>query len=201
MRSMLHRRPARSISLRVRQWLERWSGLQERVESTEFGRGLISAFVLVTLGFVLATNLPASPLRDKLLAPGQPYLNALGLDQSWAIFAPDPRRAVIALRATIRYDDGSTATWRIPENDPVIGTFRDYRWRKWLENVIADANQQLWRPAALWVAAHEARPGRSVVQVQLVRRYATLQPPGTTPSQLPWQEKLFYTLNVTGSGG
>jgi hypothetical protein len=184
----------------VRQWLERWSGLQEWVESTDFGRGVISAFVIVTIGFIVAINLPSSPLRDKLLTPGQPYLNALGLDQSWAIFAPDPRRAVIDLRATIRYDDGSTATWRIPNDDPVIGTFRDYRWRKWLENVIADANEQLWRPAALWVASHEARAGRRVVQVQLTRRYATLQPPGTNPSRLPWQETRFYTLNVTGSG-
>lgn len=199
--SMLHRPPAHSISLRVRHWLERWSGLQERAESTEFGRGIISAFLIVTVGLVLATNLPSSPLRDQLMRPGQPYLNALGLDQSWAIFAPEPRRAVIDLRAMVRYDDGSTATWRIPENDPVIGTFRDYRWRKWLENVIQDSNPQLWRPAAAWAAAQEDRPGRRVVQVQLVRRFATLQPPGTQPSRLPWQDKLFYTLNVTGTAG
>ncbi|MEA2299391.1 MAG: hypothetical protein QOF77_2327 [Solirubrobacteraceae bacterium] len=172
--------------------------MQERTESSEFGRGLISMFLIVTLGFIAATNLPSSPLRDKLMRSGQPYLNALGLDQSWAIFAPDPRRAVIDLRAVVRYDDGSTRTWRIPHDDPVIGTFRDYRWRKWLENVIADANPQLWRPAALWVAGQETRPGRRAVQVTLVRRVAPLQPPGQSPSQLPWQEKLFYTLDITG---
>jgi hypothetical protein len=196
--SFLHRSPAHSISVRVRHWLERWSHLQERAESSDFGRGILSAFVIVTVGLVLATNLPSSPLRDKLMTPGQPYLNALGLDQSWAIFAPEPRRAVLDLRAVVRYDDGSTATWRIPHDDPFVGTFRDYRWRKWLENVIGDANQQLWRPAAIWIAAHEARPGRRAVQVTLVRRFATLQPPGQSPSQLPWQEKLFYTLDIKG---
>jgi hypothetical protein len=181
----------------VRTWLERWSDLQERAEASEFGRGLISAFVLVTVGLVVATNLPSSPLRDRLMGPGQPYLNALGLDQSWAIFAPEPRKAAIDLRAVVRYDDGSTAAWRIPDDDPVIGTFRDYRWRKWLENVIADANQQLWRPAAIWVAAHEARPGRRAVQVTLIRRFATLQPPGQEPDRLPWRESTFYTLDIT----
>jgi hypothetical protein len=184
----------------VRHWLEPWSHLQERAEATEFGRGLISAFLVVLVGLVVATNLPASPLRDKLMGPGQGYLNALGLDQSWAIFAPEPREASIGLRAVVRYDDGSTQTWQIPNDDPVIGTFRDYRWRKWMENVIADANQQLWRPAAIWVAAHETRPGRRAVQVTLTRRFATLQPPGRNPSQLPWQDKLFYTLNITGGG-
>lgn len=184
----------------VRDWLERCSHLPQRAESTEFGRGIISAFVVVTVGFVMASNLPSSPLRDKLMRSGQPYLNALGLDQSWAVFAPDPRRAVIDLRAVVRYDDGSTTTWRIPENDPLIGTFRDYRWRKWLENVIADANPQLWRPAAIWVAAREQRAGRRAVQVMLVRRSADLQPPGQSPSRLAWQEKLYYTLEITGSG-
>ncbi|HEU0317626.1 MAG TPA: hypothetical protein VFR49_09880, partial [Solirubrobacteraceae bacterium] len=113
--------------------------------------------------------------------------------------APEPREASIDLRAVVRYDDGSTRTWRIPQDDPFIGTFRDYRWRKWMENLIADANQQLWRPAAIWIATQEARPGRRAVQVTLTRRFGSLQPPGVTPSQLPWQEKLFYTLNITGS--
>lgn len=195
-RSILHQPPAPSISLRVRHWLERWSDLQARAESSEFGRGIISAFIVVTVGLVVATNLPSSPLRDKLMRPGQPYLNALGLDQSWAIFAPQPREAAIDLRATISYDDGSTRTWRIPNDDPFIGTFRDYRWRKWLENVVADVNSQLWRPAAIWIAAHESRPGRRAVRVTLTRRFATLQPPGQTPARLPWQEKLYYTLDI-----
>jgi hypothetical protein len=180
----------------VRHWLERWSHLQARAEASDFGRGIISAFLLVTVGLILAANLPASPLRAKLLGPGQAYLNAHGLDQSWAIFAPEPRQAAIDLRAVVRYDDGSTRTWRIPNDDPIVGTYRDYRWRKWLENVIADANPQLWRPAAIWIAAHEARPGRRAVQVTLTRRSATLEPPGQSPSRLPWQEKLYYTLDI-----
>ncbi len=193
---MLHRAPAHSISLRVRHWLERWSQLQARAEASDFGRGIISAFIVVTLGLVLATNLPSSPLRDKLMAPGQPYLNALGLDQSWAIFAPEPRRFAIDLRAVVRYDDGSTRAWRIPNDDPLIGTFRDYRWRKWLENVIADSNHALWRPAAIWIAGRNVPSGRRPVQVTLVRRFAALPPPGQSPSRLPWQEKLFYTLDI-----
>ncbi len=192
--------PPGSISPWVRRWLHRWSDLQARAESSEFGRGVISAFVVATLTVVVATNLPASPLRSALMGPGQPYLGALGLDQSWSVYAPEPRRQAIDLRGLVRYDDGSTGAWRIPTGDPILSGFRDYRWRKWMENLVSDANSQLWRPAAIWISTQTARRGRRVVQVMLERRLATLQPPGQSPDRLPWQQKVFYTLNLTASG-
>lgn len=192
--------PLGSISPWVKPWLQRWSDLQARVESSEFGRGIVSAFVVATLIVVIATNLPVSPLRSTLMGPGQPYLGALGLDQNWSVYAPEPRRQSVDLRGLVRYDDGSTGVWRIPTGDPILGGFRDYRWRKWMENLVSDANSQLWRPAAIWISTQTARRGRRVVQVILERRLATLQPPGQSPDRLPWQQKDFYTLNLTASG-
>ncbi|HEY5197183.1 MAG TPA: hypothetical protein VIJ51_09175 [Solirubrobacteraceae bacterium] len=177
-----------------------WSDLQPRIESSGVGRIAISAFVIVTLVAIVAINLPGSNLRVDLLRPGQPYLNALGLDQDWALFAPDPRRQAIGLRAVVRYDDGTSATWTIPQDDPVIGTYRDYRWRKWMENVDMDANQSLWRPAALWAAREEARPDRREFDVTLVRLAANLLAPGTTPIRGPWQAQAFFNLRLTGPG-
>ena len=171
---------------------------QQRIEATAFGRGAISAFIAVTLAFSVATNLPSSQLRQDLMRPGQPYLNALGLDQNWSVFAPDPRRTVIDLRAIVRFDDGSKAVWRIPENDPVVGGLRDYRWRKWMENAIQDGNEVLWRPAALWAAKHVHRRRHGVVEVRLVRRLADLLPPGQSPSLGPWRSETFYTLVLPG---
>jgi hypothetical protein len=178
----------------------RWSALSERIERSRVGRAAISGFVVVTLVAIGAINLPGSVLRVDLLKPGQPYLNAVGLDQDWALFAPDPRRTAIGLRAVVRYDDGTSATWTIPQDDPVIGAYRDYRWRKWMENVIMDSNRPLWRPAALWAAREEARPDKREFDVTLVRLDASLLAPGTTPIRGPWVAQAFYNLRLTGPG-
>lgn len=171
--------------------------LSERAERSDFGRGAISAFVVVTLVCIVATNLPESRLRRDLMTPGQPYLNALGLDQSWALFAPNPRRVLIDVRGVVTFDDGSSATWRFPHNGPLIGAYRDYRWRKWSENVISDTNAAaLWKPAALLAATETARGGRRASRVMLVRRFAPLMPPGHRLSHRPWREETFYTLSI-----
>lgn len=180
--------------------LSRWSDLQPRIESSGVGRVAISAFVIITLIAIVAINLPQSTLRVDLLKPGQPYLNALGLDQNWALFAPDPRRTAIGLRAVVRYDDGTSATWTIPNDDPVIGTYRDYRWRKWMENLIMDSNRSLWRPAALWAAREETRSDAGEFDVTLVRLEANLLAPGTTPIRGPWHAQAFFNLKLTGPG-
>jgi hypothetical protein len=179
----------------------RWSELQSRVESSRIGRAAISGFVVLTLVAIAAINLPSSALRADLMVAGQPYLNAIGLDQGWALFAPDPRREVIGLKAVVRYEDGTSATWTIPNDDPVVGTYRDYRWRKWMEYVIMDANQALWRPAALWAAREEARRDRPEFDVTLVRLEATLRPPGTRPIRGPWVSRAFFNLRLAGPSG
>ncbi|MCA1680565.1 MAG: hypothetical protein LC777_17255 [Actinobacteria bacterium] len=162
------------------------------------GGGLISAFVVLTVAAIIATNLPDSTLRSNLMASGQPYLNALGVDQSWALFAPDPRRGLIDLRGVVTFDDGSSATWRFPRNGPLVGTYRDYRWRKWTENAISETNAAtLWRSAALWAAKEQARPGRRAAKVRPVRRFAPLNPPGQRRSHRDWSEEAFYTLDIS----
>jgi hypothetical protein len=162
---------------------------------------MLSSVIVITLIAIVAINLPQSDLRRQLLRPGQPYLNALGLDQNWALFAPDPRRVVINVSATVGYDDGRTAQWSFPHDDALIGTYRDYRWRKWEENLISpDNGAALWRSAALWAAGQEPRSGHAVTRVALVERFASLAPPGVTPSVGPTQQRVFYTLRVQAPG-
>lgn len=180
--------------------LSRWRDVQPRIEASGLGRAVISLFVIVTLVAIVGINLPGSALRSDLMRPGQPYLNALGLDQDWALFAPDPRRTAIGLDAVVRYEDGTTATWTIPNDDPVIGAYRDYRWRKWMENVIMPTSQSLWRGAALWAAREEARSDRREFDVTLVRREANLPAPGTTPARGPWTSQAFFQLRLAEPG-
>lgn len=176
-------------------------GWQQRLEESAFGRGVLSTLFVVTLIAIVAINLPESDLRRQLLRPGQPYLNALGLDQNWALFAPDPRRVVIDVSAAVTFDDGVTSQWNFPHDGALIGTYRDYRWRKWAENLISPSNgQALWRSAALWAAGSEVRPGHSVTSVALVERYAAINPPGVTPSAGPTQLRVFYVLRLRPGG-
>ncbi len=172
-------------------------GLQQRFEESAFGRGILSTLIVITLVAIVAINLPGSDLRQQLLRPGQPYLNATGLDQNWALFAPDPRRVVIDVSAAVAFDDGRTARWRFPHDGALLGTYRDYRWRKWEENLISPDNATpLWRSAALWAAGREARPGHAVTRVSLLERFATIEPPGVSPASGPTQQRVVYVLRV-----
>ena len=178
-----------------------WSRLQERFESTAAGRVAISLFLLVTLVFVAATNLPGSRLRHDVLVPGQPYLNAVGLDQRWDVFAPEPRKQTIDLVSRVTYADGSQSDWLVPRRGALFGEYSDYRWRKWLENVIADAHRDLWRPTALFTARRQLLPGERPVRVTLVRRFYDLLPPGSHPARGPWKEFSYYTLALPEGSG
>lgn len=173
--------------------------LQQRFEESSLGRGILSVVIVVSLIAIVAINLPQSELRRELLRPGQPYLNATGLDQNWALFAPDPRRVVIDVGAVVTFQSGKSALWRFPHDGALIGSYRDYRWRKWEENLINPTNALLWRPAALWAASSEAGPGQVPTRAALVEHYAALEPPGVTPSTGPVQQRVFYVLRL-GAG-
>ena len=61
------------------------------------------------------------------------------------MFSPDPRNQSLDVRAVVRYDDGSTVIWDVPDLDPFLGAYRDYRWQKWQERVRLDTSESLWR--------------------------------------------------------
>jgi hypothetical protein len=174
---------------------------QSRIERSPFGRGVLSVLILITLIAIVATNLPNSDLRTIAMRPGQPYLNALGLDQAWGVFAPDPRRAVIDVSAFVTYDDRKVAQWSIPRNGALLGSYTDYRWGKWEEFLIQPGvGSSLWQPAAEWAASREVRPGHTIKRVVLVERYRQLAPPGVTPSIGATKQKVFYSLSLPGTG-
>jgi hypothetical protein len=175
-------------------------GWQSRIERSPFGRGVLSVLIVITLLAIVAINLPNSDLRTIAMRPGQPYLNALGLDQAWGVFAPDPRRAVIDVSALVTYDDGKVAQWTIPRNGALLGSYTDYRWGKWEEFLIQPGvGSSLWRPAAQWAASQEPRPGRTIKRVVLVEATRPLAPPGVNPSIGPTQRRLIYSLPLRGA--
>lgn len=175
--------------------------IQERFEARRAGRLLISGFLLATLAAVIVTNLPESRLRGEAMSLAGPYLVATGMDQDWRVFAPDPRRSSIELRAEVAYADGHTAVWRPPAGDDLVGATWDYRWLKWVENSIQDVRSNtLWRPAARFVAGEMSRPGTRVTSVTLVRRWRDLPRPGATGRAPRWKSYAFYDLPMGDRG-
>jgi hypothetical protein len=169
---------------------------QERVEAHPFGRAAITGVIVFVIVTLLASNLSESALQRWLARLVQPVRNGLGLDQAWGVFAPDPRSVVFDLEGHIRYGDGSTEVWRPPKGEPIVHEYRDYHWQKYAERVRLDDQSGLWHPFAVWLARTHDRPGRHPVEVTLVRRWYDLYPPGTNPSHGPWNEYVYFTLQV-----
>lgn len=144
--------------------------VQERLESNVAGRILLSILIVVILAGVVVWNLPGSDLGRRSQYRLKPLVNAAGLDQTWAVFAPDPPRQELELEARIAYVDGTERIWRVPTGDPVVGAYRDYRWLKWAEWMTGGTQVQLMKPAALWIVREERRAGRQPVAVTLVRQ-------------------------------
>ncbi len=172
--------------------------VQERLESSVGGRVLISVFILVLLAGVVAWNLPESELSRRSQYRLKPLMNASGLDQTWAVFAPDPPRQELRLEARVAYDNGTTRTWRVPTWDPVIGGYRDYRWLKWAEWMTSGSRALLWELGAAWIARQERRAGRRPVSLTLVRQVFDLPVGGGRA--LPRTEEL-YVYAVAADAG
>jgi hypothetical protein len=165
--------------------------VSERIERSPLGQILISALIVVFLLVEVGTNLPDSAVSRSVGPTANRVVRILGSENSWGVFAPDPRPTSLQLKAKITFADGSHATWHLPTGSPWGTNLRFYRWRKWLERVRSDSYPDTWDPTARWIASLYEHRTSPVVQVQLVRRFHdnTLQDP-----QPPWQEYVYYTL-------
>ena len=168
----------------------------ERLEGSGTGRAVISALVVVLLASVVFTSLNDSSLKRSLLRHDQALLDLTGLDQRWNLFAPDPRRRSLDVRALIRYAGGGSSTWRLPHGAPVVGVYADHRWRKWMENgARGGAQSPLWRWLAQWLASRSRSAGRRPLSVTVIGRSRELRPPGSSgPDRGPWHELVVYRL-------
>ena len=174
------------------------AGLQQRLESTRVGRVAITGLVIALLAGIAVANLPAGAAQRGSSRITQPYVNALGLDQKWRMFAPIPRNEVEYLEARVVHADGRVSVWRPPTDGPLVGAYRDYRWRKLVEHAVpsGDTWPALWRPIARYAARQEARDGSPAVSVTLVKRSADILPPDRGGGLTAFQERPYYTLRL-----
>jgi len=150
-------------------------GWQTRALGERFGRLRVGLVVAVTAFWILAPNIPSSAVRHELEPLWKPA-EVTGLVQDWAVFSPNPRSQSIDVRARLEFDDGTIEFWDVPEFEPTIGAFRQYRWHKWQERLRLDDEAVHWEPTAEWIADQRAVDGVQPVRVTLIRRWIDHEP-------------------------
>lgn len=165
-----------------------------RFERSIIGRLAISVGVVILLLAQVGTHLPTSALARVVAPPAARAVNMLAWEQTWAVFAPNPRSISLDLEATVTFADGSTARWTVPDGPVVGANLRLYRWRKWLENVRADDSWLLWDPTARWIASLYRNGPSPVVRVDLTRLFHENLAEGPQP---PWRAYTFYSLDLS----
>lgn len=169
----------------------------QRIESSAVGQAVIAACCAVVVLAVVGWNLPAGRPHDRAVRALGPVAQGLGLEQDWALFAPDPRSFGVAVYATLTYADGHTRRWEPPHNGTpgglLIGPYRTYRWQKYVERLRADEYNALWDPTARWLAR---KYGPGVVKVVLTRTFRDVATPGDGMARPKAGRYDFYTLDL-----
>ncbi|MCT7657401.1 hypothetical protein [Mycobacterium deserti] len=165
-------------------------GVQQRFEESRLGKRVISGLLAIALLVCVAWNLPESPIKRALQPVLAPVAVPTGLDQGWAMYAPDPTRRADTIEVQVKMADGEIRTWTSQPGQPGIGW-----WDRWLGVrywVVLDANL---RPQfAHWVVRQVTEPNERPVAVQMTLHTETLQPPADQErgSRRPTATKLIY---------
>lgn len=163
----------------------------QRIESSAAGQAVIGGFVLLVVLAVLGWDLPAGRPHDRAVRALGPVTQALGLEQDWALFAPDPRGFGVSVFATLTYADGRTRRWDPPHNGLLLAPYRTYRWQKYVERLRADDESAMWEPTARWLARKQ---GPGVTKVVLTRTFQDVAVPGEGRPRPPAGRYDFYVL-------
>ncbi len=174
--------------------------MQEWFESRRFGRLLISVFVAFTVVAMVIWNMPESLLRREGMRIAEPYVTAVGLDQNWSVFAPEPYRESFLLAVRAADADGTRSTWPVPTSGPVLGAYWEFRWGKWSEWAIA-GKSDLCERTAVYAAGQLADEGRRPVRVKVFARRRKNFPAGHDPAHGPWQESLVCRVTIGADRG
>jgi len=155
---------------------------------TRIGRFLTSIVLVALVSMTLIWNLPDSPVEDNLKNTIRPVVLAVGLQQGWELFAPNPTRTVVHVSAEVQLEGGEISTYEFPGGNNGIGALREYRWRKYLRRLRLGDYRRLWAPAAEWVADQY---DEEVLMVRLVREEAVIAHP--LSDTLDFEREVFFT--------
>lgn len=170
--------------------------VQERLESSVTGEAIISGIVVMVLLIGVVWALPDSAIKLSIAPSLRPAALALGLDQNWRVFAPNPPRSATTIEVHVRVaGDATPRTWRPPQGNGIYGQYSWYRWQKLKESVLNPASGLDVSDFAHWVVREITGPKDHPTYVEVVERIDTLPPPGSSAGsqrshQLVYSEKL-----------
>jgi hypothetical protein len=170
--------------------------LQQRLEESLLGRALISAVVSVVLLVGIVGNLPDSAIKDAFTPALEPVAAAIGLDQRWQMYAPDPIRRLEFVDVHVTMSDGTDRVWSMREDHPVIGQFSWYHWQKLKEQVIRQ--EGIRAGISHWVVRQVTTASEYPVHVQMIFRAQDNPAPGQSGPMATAQEVL-YDETLTGA--
>jgi hypothetical protein len=170
----------------------------ERVERSVGAQIVIGLLIVTALLAQVATHLPASSaVQNDVGTSANRLVRLAAIESQWGVFAPNPRATSLKIEGRVTFEDGSTATWHLPEGSRIGGNLRYYHWRKWLERVRSDDYRDLWEPTCQWIASLYDEFSSPVEEVQLVRLFHANRLLGEQP---PYEEFVFHTCTPdTGS--
>lgn len=168
----------------------RWG---ERFEQSPAVQGALTVVALLLVGSVVLWNLPAGRPRDATRPTVGTVVQGLGLEQDWALFAPNPRAYSVGVYATITHRSGRVETWEPPHNGLLIAPYRTYRWQKYVERLRGDDYSGIWEPTARWIAREH---GSDVTKVVLTRTFQEAKVPGAGGPRPALGRYDFYTLDL-----
>jgi hypothetical protein len=166
----------------------------ERLEQSPAVQGVLTVVMAVVVGSLVLWNLPAGRAKEATRPTAGTFVQALGMEQDWALFAPNPRSYSVGVYATITHRDGRTETWVPPHNGLLLAPYRTYRWQKYVERVRADDYSNIWEPTARWLAREHG--GSDVTKVVLTRTFQDAQVPGSKGGRPKVGRFDFYTLDL-----
>lgn len=177
----------------LRSTVGKLSTLQERFEASRAGKVVISGLVAAVVVTGVVSNLPDSPIKRSLMPVVKPLAMPMGLDQGWAMYAPNPNRRLETVEVHVRMADGENRVWTMEPGDRGIGW-----WDRWLNlRYAALANPSVRPELARWVARELTEPTEHAVSVAVILHAKTLSPPGESAGDAT-ARKILYQENLAG---
>lgn len=157
-------------------------------------RLLVVLFIVWHLLCVALWLLPASSVKEPFIPWIVPYMDWVGCDQNWNMFAPNPSNQDVYLVANITYQNGEQKSWTFPRMHELnyFQRYQEERFRKMIEYAHQDAYSKIWPYLARFAAlANNKEPKTNpVVHVDLLRYWQNIPNPGVPMP--PYTHYQFY---------
>src|SRR5687767_5051011 len=174
------------------------TSIGEMIERSSAVQIVISVLIVAALLAHVVTHLPGGSAVEDELGPSASHLVRIAaIESQWGVFAPNPRSVSLKIEGRVTLEDGSTATWHLPEGARIGANLRYYRWRKWLERVRSDDFRGLWEPTCQWIASLYDHFDVAVERVRLVRLFHENQVVGPQPA---YEEFEYHTCTPDEAG-